>query len=172
MRLSTFCGLRRDQEQFSEEKKLGKNTFVSCFVKLHYFAEFRSVSFRVMEWTLPKYSESHGMSTLFRGITKTVPSLFRGIFSERNFDGNPSINSPIYKLYTIREYRLSAINNAESFRWMIRRAILRYKRHAELRLSLLAATWIIYLHSEQQPRIDEKSRISPQIRSQIFKVFG
>jgi hypothetical protein len=47
------------------------------------------VSFRVMEWTLPKYSESHGMSSLFRGITKTVPSQFRGIFSERNFDGNP-----------------------------------------------------------------------------------
>jgi hypothetical protein len=30
------------------------------------------------------------MSTLFRGITKTVPSLFRGIFSEQNFDGNPT----------------------------------------------------------------------------------
>jgi hypothetical protein len=29
------------------------------------------------------------MSTFFRGITKTVPSLFRGIFSEQNFDGNP-----------------------------------------------------------------------------------
>ncbi len=55
-----------------------------------YFAEFGSVPFRVTEWTLPKYSESHGMSTLFRGITKTVPSLFRGIFSERNFDGNPT----------------------------------------------------------------------------------
>ncbi len=41
-----------------------------------------------MEWTLLKYSESHGMSSLFLRITKTVPSLFRGIFSERNFDGN------------------------------------------------------------------------------------
>ncbi len=66
-----------------------KTTFVSCFVKLHNFAEFRSVSFRVTEWTLLKYSEPHGMSTLFRGITKTVPSLFRGIFSEQNSDGNP-----------------------------------------------------------------------------------
>jgi hypothetical protein len=35
-------------------------------------------------------TEFRGMSTFFRGITKTVPSLFRGIFSERNFDGNPS----------------------------------------------------------------------------------
>jgi hypothetical protein len=26
----------------------------------------------------------------FRGITETIPSLFRGFFSERNFDGNPN----------------------------------------------------------------------------------
>jgi hypothetical protein len=39
---------------------------------------------------IPKYLESHGISTLFCGITKTVPCLFCGIFSERNFDGNPS----------------------------------------------------------------------------------
>jgi hypothetical protein len=45
-----------------------------------------------MEWTLPKYSESHGMSTLFHRITKTVPSLFHEIFLERNFDGNPTSN--------------------------------------------------------------------------------
>jgi hypothetical protein len=31
---------------------------------------------------------------LFRGITKTVPSLFRGFFSELNFDGNPRQMSP------------------------------------------------------------------------------
>jgi hypothetical protein len=36
------------------------------------------------------------MSTLFRGITKTVPSLFRGIFSERNFDGNPTYIQALY----------------------------------------------------------------------------
>jgi hypothetical protein len=72
-------------ESFSEEKLWKKTTFVSCFVKLHYFAEFLSVSFRVTEWTLPKYSESHGISTLFRGIMKTVPSLFRGIFSKAKF---------------------------------------------------------------------------------------
>jgi hypothetical protein len=30
------------------------------------------------------------MSTFFRGITETVPSLFRGIFSERNSVPNPS----------------------------------------------------------------------------------
>jgi hypothetical protein len=30
------------------------------------------------------------MSTLFRGITETVPSPFRGIFSERNSVPNPS----------------------------------------------------------------------------------
>jgi hypothetical protein len=41
-----------------------------------------------------EHSEPHGMSTLFRGITKTVPSLFRGIFSERNSDGN--FNSDLF----------------------------------------------------------------------------
>jgi hypothetical protein len=40
--------------------------------------------------TLLRHSELHGMHTLFRGITKNVPSQFRGIFSERNFDGNPT----------------------------------------------------------------------------------
>ncbi len=60
-------------ESFSEEKKIRKKTtFVSSFVKLHYFSEFCS------------------MSTLFRRITKTVPSLFRRIFSKQNFDGNPN----------------------------------------------------------------------------------
>jgi hypothetical protein len=34
-------------ESFSEEKKLWKETtIVSCFVKLNYFAEFRTVPFR------------------------------------------------------------------------------------------------------------------------------
>jgi hypothetical protein len=38
-------------ESFSEEKKLGKKTtFVSCFVKLQYFAEFPSVPFRYELW--------------------------------------------------------------------------------------------------------------------------
>ncbi len=34
-------------KSFSEEKKLGKRAiFVSCFVKLNYFAEFHSIPFR------------------------------------------------------------------------------------------------------------------------------
>jgi hypothetical protein len=42
------------------------------------------------------------MSTFFRGITKTVPSLFGGIFSERNFDGNPSQHvRPIFVNYML-----------------------------------------------------------------------
>ena len=32
------------------------------------------------------------MSTFFRGITETVPSLFRGIFSERNSVPNPNLD--------------------------------------------------------------------------------
>jgi hypothetical protein len=73
---------------FGRKKLCKKTTFVSCFVKLHYFAELRSVSFQVSEWTLPKYLESPRMSTLFCRIMKTVPSLFHEIFSELNFNGN------------------------------------------------------------------------------------
>ncbi len=51
---------------------------------------FRSVPFRASELALPRNSECLGMSTFFRGITETVPSLFRGIFSERNSVPNPS----------------------------------------------------------------------------------
>jgi hypothetical protein len=76
---------------FGTENTRKTMTFDSCFVKLHYFREipFRSVWFRTTKLTLSMNTEFCGMSTFFRGITETVPSLFRGIFSERNFDGNP-----------------------------------------------------------------------------------
>ncbi len=70
-----------------KRKNLGKRRLLLAAL-LNSNISRNSVSFRVMEWTLPKCSESHGMSTLFRGITKTISRLFRGIFSERNFDGN------------------------------------------------------------------------------------
>jgi hypothetical protein len=54
------------------------------FVKLIVFMPFPSVpSFGID-------SECLGMSNFFRGITEAVPSLFRGIFSERNSVANPS----------------------------------------------------------------------------------
>ncbi len=31
------------------------------------------------------------MNTFFRGITESIPSLFRGIFSERNSVANPNV---------------------------------------------------------------------------------
>jgi hypothetical protein len=63
--------------------------YLDCSVKLNFFAEFRSVPFRASELALPRNSECLGMSTFFRGITETVPSLFCGIFSERNSVPNP-----------------------------------------------------------------------------------
>ncbi len=51
---------------------------------------FRFVPFRASELALPRNSECLGMGTFFRGITETVPSLFRGIFSERNSVPNPT----------------------------------------------------------------------------------
>jgi hypothetical protein len=58
-------------------------------ILLLYFAEFHAVLFRVTEWTLPRHSESRGMSTLFRGVTKSIPSLFRGIFFGTKFRWQP-----------------------------------------------------------------------------------
>jgi hypothetical protein len=57
---------------------------------------FRSVSFRASELALPRNSECLGMNTFFRGITETVPSLFRGIFPERNSVPNPTTDSTAY----------------------------------------------------------------------------
>jgi hypothetical protein len=45
------------------------------------------------------------MSTFFRGITEIVPSLFRGIFSERN-----SVPNPMYK--TMKKSSRVFSNNA------------------------------------------------------------
>ncbi len=52
---------------------------------------FCSILFRIAKLTFPRHSASHGKSTLFRGITKAIPSLFRGIFSKRICDCNPSL---------------------------------------------------------------------------------
>ncbi len=73
-------------------QKVGKDDFwqiimlsySGCFAKLIFSAEYRSVPFRASELAFPRKSECLGMSTFFRGITETVPSLFRGIFSEQN----------------------------------------------------------------------------------------
>jgi hypothetical protein len=53
----------------------------------------RSVPFRASELALPRNSECLGMSTFFRGITETIPSLFRGIFSERKFRSQPYVQA-------------------------------------------------------------------------------
>ena len=67
--------------------------YLVCSVKLHFFVEFHSAPFR----SVPSFGIDssvilgmHRMSTFIRGITETVPSLFRGIFSERNSVPNPS----------------------------------------------------------------------------------
>jgi hypothetical protein len=59
------------------------------FCKTNFFplilfrSELRNGLFRVPRNAL-------GMSTFFRGITESIPSLFRGIFSERNSVANPT----------------------------------------------------------------------------------
>ncbi len=56
------------------------------------------------------------MSTSFRGITETVPSLFRGIFSERNSVPNPTSNHLLYyRTCWNSHYRRTSISKFKSF---------------------------------------------------------
>ncbi len=54
-----------------------------------YFLQ-NSVPVPNLETGYSEYTEFRERSTFFHGITKTVPSVFRGIISEHNFDGNPN----------------------------------------------------------------------------------
>jgi hypothetical protein len=67
-------------------------SYLQLFRKTNFFRGIpcRSVPFRASELALPRNSECLGMRAFFRGITETVPSLFRGIFSERNSVPNPT----------------------------------------------------------------------------------
>jgi hypothetical protein len=124
-----FCGRKKNlefhSEHFSEEKTLENlfqtifrtentrktTTFVSCFVKPYYFRgiPFRFVWFRISKLALLMNTEFRGMSTFFRGITKTVPSLFRGISSERNFDGNPIRNGEKNRKFSILKFFMTQL---------------------------------------------------------------
>ncbi len=63
---------------------------IAIYVDCRDYFRANSVPFRASELALPRNSECLGMSTFFRGITETVPSLFRGIFSERYSVPNPN----------------------------------------------------------------------------------
>ncbi len=73
----------RSKPFLATENTWKKTPLFSCFVKLFRGVLFRSVQFRTAKVTLPKNTEFR-MSTLFRRITKTVPSLLHGIFSKGN----------------------------------------------------------------------------------------
>jgi hypothetical protein len=64
---------------------------------------FRSIPFRSSEWDIPRHTEFREISTFFRGITKTVPSLFHGFFSEWNFDGNPTLDTAVWDFHFIKK---------------------------------------------------------------------
>jgi hypothetical protein len=57
------------------------------FVKLIFFMPCPSVPSLGIDSS--ESSKCLGMSTFFRGIMETIPSLFRGIFSEQNSIANP-----------------------------------------------------------------------------------
>jgi hypothetical protein len=82
-RPSTAAALKAAPKNFVKLFWLFCKTIFFCGIP------FRSVPFRASELDLPRNSECLGMSPFFRGITETIPSLFRGIFSERNSVPNP-----------------------------------------------------------------------------------
>jgi hypothetical protein len=59
-----------------------------CFVKLIF--PRNSIPFRGIGSSAPRNSECLGIIVFFRGITETVPSLFRGIFSKQNSVCSPN----------------------------------------------------------------------------------
>ncbi len=68
----------------------GKKIFCSIFRLFRSNSFFRRILFRsVPSFGMDSFAEL-GMSTFFHGITESVPSLFRGNFSERNSVPNPS----------------------------------------------------------------------------------
>ncbi len=114
-----------------KQKKIFGNSFWNMMMLwkvflllLFWFAEFCSVLFRTLEWANPRHPEFRERSSVFHGITKTVPSLFLGIFSERNFYGNHICTAPSFILFNpilqsvlasskIREWSATNMRRAE-----------------------------------------------------------
>ncbi len=108
-----------------QKKKTFKNSFWNMMMLwkvflllLFWFAEFCSVLFGTLEWANMRHTEFRERSTIFRGITKTVPSLFLGIFSERNFYGNHICTAPSLILWKtiFNHYWLTVNKESKSLR--------------------------------------------------------
>jgi hypothetical protein len=90
---------------FGREKKLRNSVPNNFWKRKNYvksrlliaasFAEFRTVSFRVTEWTLPKYLESHGMSSLFRRIKKNCSESIPRNFFGTKFRWQPYLQAAV-----------------------------------------------------------------------------
>ena len=71
---------KEDPVYFFAKATCTKSLLITVLPCLQQEPYFYSVPFRASELALPRNSECLGMSTLFRGITESVPSLYRGIF--------------------------------------------------------------------------------------------
>jgi hypothetical protein len=105
IRLRTSSQKRKTLEIFSEPLSKRKNfwklvskhdvfyekSFCCCYFGLQNSVPFR---FEPRNVRFREQTEVRERSTFFRGITKTVPILFCGIFSERNFNGNHICTAP------------------------------------------------------------------------------
>jgi hypothetical protein len=82
-----FRGRENNSEFRSVEQKKKQTLgiqFRSCLGQKHFFMSFPPVPSLGIDSFV-----TLGMSTFLRGIEETIPSLFRGIFSERNSVANP-----------------------------------------------------------------------------------
>ncbi len=90
------CSFSTAQHQLALCIDMGKTTFevrrnnllryLGCFV----FLPHNSVPFQASEWLFCGPGNSLRMINFFRGITESIPSLFRRIFSEQNSVANPN----------------------------------------------------------------------------------
>ncbi len=94
-RWNSGCSPERNSELFSPPRN--GSEWMLCKTNFLRGIPLRSVPFRASELTLPYTSECLGMNTFFRGITETVPSLFHGIFPERNSVPNPKFTTMVQR---------------------------------------------------------------------------
>ncbi len=91
--------------------------YFGCFVKLIFSRN--AIPFRASELVLPRNWECRGMSTFFSRLTETVPSIFRGILSERNFVPNPTPLSTNKYIHTSSQHFLFAHFKNSQLLWKL-----------------------------------------------------
>jgi hypothetical protein len=87
-----FCIIEIQIQKYGQKRQLLRYVQTNHFFGYSGKLFFRGIPFRseLRNGLFRGIHNSVGMSTFFRGITESVPRLFRGIFSERNSVASPN----------------------------------------------------------------------------------